>query len=75
MDAVSKFIVSNPLHPDVFPGKTDLIRCSSSYLMLIIFAVTGVRKMESEVVSMCLALSVLVHDFLQPILAILKPTF
>lgn len=38
IDAVSKFVVSNPLHPDVFPG---------------------VRKMESEIVSMCLNLSVL----------------
>lgn len=35
MDAVSKFVVSNPLHPDVFPG---------------------VRKMEAEVVKMCLTL-------------------
>ncbi|KAK4688526.1 sphinganine-1-phosphate aldolase, partial [Tremellales sp. Uapishka_1] len=34
-EAMSKFVVSNPLHPDVFPG---------------------VRKMESEVVSMCLNL-------------------
>ncbi|KAJ9108048.1 hypothetical protein QFC20_003617 [Naganishia adeliensis] len=35
MDATSKFIVSNPLHPDVFPG---------------------IRKMEAEIVSMCLNL-------------------
>ncbi len=33
--ATSKFILSNPLHPDVFPG---------------------VRKMEAEVVKMCLSL-------------------
>lgn len=37
-DAMSRFLVSNPLHPDVFPG---------------------VRKMESEIVSMCLDLYVL----------------
>ncbi|KAI5451158.1 Dihydrosphingosine phosphate lyase [Naganishia albida] len=35
IDATSKFIVSNPLHPDVFPG---------------------IRKMEAEIVSMCLNL-------------------
>lgn len=35
--AMSLFVVSNPLHPDVFPG---------------------VRKMESEIVSMCLNLYV-----------------
>ncbi|GHJ90127.1 hypothetical protein NliqN6_6529 [Naganishia liquefaciens] len=35
VDATSKFIVSNPLHPDVFPG---------------------IRKMEAEIVSMCLNL-------------------
>ena len=35
--AMSKFLVSNPLHPDVFPG---------------------VRKMEAEVVAMCLDLYV-----------------
>jgi sphinganine-1-phosphate aldolase len=34
-EAMANFIVSNPLHPDVFPG---------------------VRKMESEIVSMCLTL-------------------
>jgi sphinganine-1-phosphate aldolase len=34
-DAMAKFVVSNPLHPDVFPG---------------------VRKMEAEIVSMCLNL-------------------
>jgi hypothetical protein len=34
---MSLFVVSNPLHPDVFPG---------------------VRKMESEIVSMCLNLYV-----------------
>lgn len=33
--AMAKFTVSNPLHPDVFPG---------------------VRKMEAEIVSMCLEL-------------------
>jgi sphinganine-1-phosphate aldolase len=35
MKAMSTFLLSNPLHPDVFPG---------------------VRKMESEVVSICLNL-------------------
>ncbi|KAK8861729.1 hypothetical protein IAR55_002552 [Kwoniella newhampshirensis] len=34
-EAMAKFVVSNPLHPDVFPG---------------------VRKMESEIVSICLNL-------------------
>lgn len=34
-EAMAKFTVSNPLHPDVFPG---------------------IRKMESEIVSMCLDL-------------------
>ena len=34
-DAMSRFLLTNPLHPDVFPG---------------------VRKMESEIVSMCLDL-------------------
>lgn len=34
-EAMAKFVVTNPLHPDVFPG---------------------VRKMESEIVSMCLNL-------------------
>ena len=34
-DAMSKFLLSNPLHPDVFPG---------------------VRKMEAELVAMCLDL-------------------
>ncbi len=34
-EAMAKFVVTNPLHPDVFPG---------------------VRKMESEIVSMCLDL-------------------
>lgn len=34
-DAMANFMLSNPLHPDVFPG---------------------VRKMESEIVSMCLNL-------------------
>lgn len=44
---MSKFLVSNPLHPDVFPG---------------------VRKMEAEVVAMCLDLYVVnstpLHDIL-----------
>lgn len=34
-EAMARFTVSNPLHPDVFPG---------------------VRKMEAEIVSMCLSL-------------------
>jgi sphinganine-1-phosphate aldolase len=34
-EAMARFTVSNPLHPDVFPG---------------------VRKMEAEIVSMCLNL-------------------
>ena len=34
-EAMARFVVSNPLHPDVFPG---------------------LRKMESEIVSMCLNL-------------------
>jgi sphinganine-1-phosphate aldolase len=37
--AMAKFVVTNPLHPDVFPG---------------------VRKMESEIVSMCLNLYVFI---------------
>jgi sphinganine-1-phosphate aldolase len=39
--AMAKFVVTNPLHPDVFPG---------------------VRKMESEIVSMCLNLYVFVSS-------------
>ena len=34
-EAMAKFTVSNPLHPDVFPG---------------------IRKMEAEIVSICLNL-------------------
>ncbi len=41
--ATSKFILSNPLHPDVFPG---------------------VRKMEAEIVAMCLKLYVRVQQHL-----------
>lgn len=43
-EAMAKFIVANPLHPDIFPG---------------------VRKMESEIVSMCLNL----YDIFFPAIA------
>lgn len=51
IDATSKFIVSNPLHPDVFPG-------TSSFFSPEPFAefLPGIRKMEAEIVSMCLNL-------------------
>ena len=55
MDAVSKFVVSNPLHPDVFPGKLNHTDARSEKFSIDQDYV-GVRKMEAEVVKMCLTL-------------------
>ncbi|KAG8732058.1 hypothetical protein FRC10_001262 [Ceratobasidium sp. 414] len=44
VNAFKRYVVSNPLHPDVFPG-THLILTSAN---------PAIRKMEAEVVAMCL---------------------
>lgn len=53
MNATSRFIVSNPLHPDVFPGMLWEPLLSTSSLP---DSAPGIRKMEAEIVSMCLNL-------------------
>jgi len=51
--AFQKYTVSNPLHPDVFPGK-----CYPLLFLFLFFEsyFSEIRKMEAEVVAMCLTM-------------------
>ena len=52
-DAFAKFVISNPLHPDVFPGPFSLPSLCVRRLKIVL-VLTGVRKMEAEIISMVL---------------------
>lgn len=56
MNAMSRYAVSNPLHPDVFPGNSlpSPHLCTSHANLSPSLPV--IRKMEAEIVSMCLRL-------------------
>lgn len=54
--AFKKYVVSNPLHPESFPSMFTIVRrCSWTHRP----ALLAIRKMEAEVVSMCLRMYVL----------------
>jgi sphinganine-1-phosphate aldolase len=54
--AFKRYCVSNPLHPDVFPGTVH-----PHYSWRMSHHHTAVRKMEAEIVAMCLRMQVSLH--------------